>query len=235
MESSLNWFDLGRSSSTPPNAPAVAKGQEPSSWLDILAAPRIDAARNFVAACIFAVAFLICAIALAFIATHHTVAPYVLQSTPEGAILPATSKLIPYAPGAPERRYFIAQWVRHLLSIDQKLSETWLAESYQQTRGKATVEFTDWLKQSGPLRQLKDDPSLSRSVNISSISLLDEGVALIRARCERRNLSNPSAVQEKFLITLHYATVPPANEEAILKNPIGLVVSDFQIGEDMEK
>jgi len=231
----MNWFLLGQASTTPSNAPAVAKAQEPGSWLDVLAAQRVDAARNFAAACIFASAFVICAIALAFIATHHTVAPYVLQSTPEGAILPASSRLIPYTPGAPERRYFIAQWVRHLLSIDQKLSESWLAESYQQTRGKATVEFTDWLKQSGPLRQLKEDPSLTRSVNISSISLLDEGVALVRVHCERRNLSNPSAAQEKFLITLHYATVPPANEEAILKNPIGLVVSDFQIGEDMEK
>lgn len=231
----MTWFAMGRPASPPPNAPAVAQGKEPNSWLEVLVSPRIDASRNFAAACIFAFAFLMSVIALAFIATHHTVAPYVLQATPEGAILPAHSKLVPYTPGAPERRYFIAQWVRHLLSIDQQLSETWLAESYQQTRGKATVEFTDWLKQSGPLRQLKDDPSLTRSVNISSISLLDEGVALIRVHCERRNLSNPSAQQEKFLITLHYATVPPTNEESVLKNPIGLVVSDFQIGEDMEK
>jgi type IV secretory pathway TrbF-like protein len=231
----MTWFALGRATPPPPNAPAVANGQEPTSWLEVLAAPRIDAARNFAAACIFAFAFLICSLALAFIATHHTVAPYVLQATPEGAILPATSRLVPYSPGGPERRYFIAQWVRHLLSIDQKLSESWLAESYQQTRGKATVEFTDWVKQSGPLRQLKDDPSLTRSVNISSISLLDDGVALVRVRCERRNLSHPTAQQEKFLITLHFATVTPANEEAVLKNPIGLLVSDFQIGEDMEK
>lgn len=231
----MRWFALGRSEPLPPNAPPAAKGVFPTSWLDVLAAPRVDAARNFVAACIFAAAFLICALALAFIATHHTVAPYVLQATPEGAILPAGSKLVPYTPGGAEKRYFIAQWVRHLLSIDQQLSETWLAETYQQTRGKATVEFTDWLKQAGPLRQLKDDPSLTRSVNIASISLLDEGVALVRAHCERRNLSNPSAQPEKFLITLHYATVPPLNEEAVLKNPIGLVVSDFQIGEDLEK
>jgi len=231
----MRWLNSGSASLPPPNAPDVAKGQEPTSWLEKLASPRIDAARNFAAACIFAVAFVICSIALAFIATHHTVAPYVLQATPEGAIVPASSKLVPYSPGGPERRYFIAQWVKHLLAIDQKLSESWLAESYQQTRGKATVEFTDWIKQSGPLRLLKEDPSLTRSVSISSISLLDEGVALVRVRCERRNLSNPSAIQEKFLITLHYATVLPTNEEAILKNPIGLVVSDFQVGEDMER
>jgi type IV secretory pathway component VirB8 len=231
----MNWFASRRAAPPPPNAPSVANGLEPTSWLEVLGAPRLDAARNFAAACIFASAFVICAIALALIATHHTVAPYVLQATPEGAIVPAASKLVPYSPGGPERRYFIAQWVRHLLSLDQQLSESWLAESYQQTRGKATVEFTDWIKHAGPLRLLKDDPSLTRSVNISSISLLDDGVALVRVRCERRNLSNPSAIQEKFLVTLHYATVPPANEQAMLKNPIGLVVSDFQIGEDMEK
>jgi type IV secretion system protein VirB5 len=159
----------------------------------------------------------------------------VLQATPEGAILPAGARLVPYRPGDAERRYFLAQWARHLLGIDDRLSETWLAEAYQLTRGKATVEFTDWLRSAGPMRQLKQDPSLTRAVNVLSVSLVDQELALVRVGCERRSLAHPAAMREKWLLTVHFQAIPPDSEEAILKNPIGLMVTDFQLGEDLEQ
>ena len=225
----------GSQSDPPPEAPPVAHGLVQLPWEERFAGAAVDASRNFAVACIFALAFLVCAVALGLVAARRTVQPYVLQATTEGAVLPAGERLVPYRPGDAERRYFLGQWSRHLLAMDAQLSESWLAEAYQQTRGKATIEFTDWLHASSPLQKLKEDPSLTRAATISSISLVGEGLALIRVACERRSLGHPNAQLEKFLLTVHFSAVPPTSEAAILQNPIGLAIEDFQVGEDLEK
>lgn len=225
----------GPVSAPPPEAPPAARGTLHLPWEERFAGASVDASRNFAVACVFALAFLLCVVALGVVAAGRSVQPYVLRATAEGAILPAGDRLVPYRPGDAERRYFLGQWSRHLLAMDAQLSEAWLAEAYQQTRGKATVEFTDWLHASSPLKKLKDDPNLTRAATISSISLVGDGLALIRVACERRSLDHPDAVREKFLLTVHFSAVPPVSEAAILQNPIGLAIEDFQVAEDLEK
>jgi type IV secretory pathway TrbF-like protein len=207
----------------------------PPGWLTRRVGTSVDASRNFFVACVFALAFLVTLLALALVVNGRTIQPFVLQASGDGAIVPAAGHLVPYRPGGAERRYFLAQWTRHLLALDSHLSESWLAEAYQQTRGKATLEFTDWLKAAAPLQTLKDDPSLSRSVEILGISLVDDEVALVRVACEERSLARPTPTRHKQLLTIHFQTAPPASEEAILRNPIGLTVTDFQVGQDLEQ
>jgi type IV secretion system protein VirB5 len=219
---------------TSPTAPPAPPEPAPA-WFAARIGASVDASRNLLAAWVFALAFLFVTVALASIARSRVVQPYLLQSDGAGAILPAAARLVPYQPGAPEKRYFLAQWVRHLLALDAHLSEAWLADAYQLTRGKATVEFTDWLRGSAPLRRIKDDPSLTRTVEILGISLIDDEVALVRVACEDRSLTSPAPSRRKWLVTLHFQAIPPASEAAILRNPIGLEVTDFQVGEDLEK
>lgn len=219
--------------SLPPGTEAL--GPPPPAWLLRQFGASIDARRNFLLACIFALAFLGVTVALVVVVKGRTIQPFILQAADDGAVRPAAAQVRPYQPGAAERRYFLAQWARHLLALDARLSEAWLAEAYQQTRGKATVEFTDWLKASAPLRRLKEDPSLSRAVSILGISLVDDEVALVRVACEERSLANPLPLRHKQLLTVHFETVAPATEEAVLRNPIGLQITDFQVGEDLER
>ena len=207
----------------------------PPAWLARRVGESIDARRNFLLACVFALAFVLVTLALVVVANGRTIQPFVLQAADDGAVTPAGARLVPYRPGAAERRYFLAPWARHLLALDGHLSETWLAEAYQLTRGKATVEFTDWLKAAAPLQRLKQDPTLSRAVTILGISLIDDEVALVRVACEERSLGNPTPLRRKQLLTLHFQTVAPDSEAAVLRNPIGLQVTDFQVGEDLER
>ncbi len=214
----------------PSDAPGVAP-----AWLIQRVGDSVDARRNFLLACVFALAFLLATLGLVVVANGRTIQPFVLQAGENGAVAPAGARLTPYRPGAAERRYFLAQWARHLLALDAQLSEGWLGEAYQLTRGKATVEFTDWLKSTTPLQRLKQDPSLSRAVEILGVALIDDEVALVRVACEERNLGNPSPRRRKQLLTVHFQTVLPDSEEAVLRNPIGLMVTDFQVGEDLER
>ncbi len=219
----------------PPGAPAMARQGLPETALEHLAGARVDAARHLLLAWVFGLAFVACLVLVAVLACRPALQPFILQAAGDGAVLPAGRQLAPYAPGQAERRYFLAQWSSHLLSLDARLSAAWLAQAYGQTRGKAQVEFTDWVRSTGPLARLQGDPSLTRVVRVSSVSLLEESVALVRVQCELRSLSNPTVRIEKYLLTLHYATITPDREEAVLRNPIGLQVTDFQVGEDLEK
>jgi len=110
-----------------------------------------------------------------------------------------------------------------------------LSEAYLLTRGKATVEFTDFIQRSAPMAELKRDPTLTRTVSISSVSLIEDQVAMVRVVGERRNAGNPAAAREKFVLTIHFTTLMPKTEQELLRNPVGLFVTHFLVNTDLEK
>ncbi len=219
----------------PAGAPAMAHEGLPPDAYEHLSGAAVDRARNQGLALLFGAAFLISLVAVVVLALRPSVQPFILQGGSDGAVQVAASRLVPYQPGDAEKRYFLAQWVTHLLGIDGQLSPRWLAQAYEQTRGQAQVEFTDWVRANSPLQKLKDDPLLVRSVHVSSVSLIGDGVALVRVQCSRRSGANPAAVVEKRLLTVHFQSIPPQTEEGVLRNPIGLQVTHFQVGEDLER
>ncbi len=219
----------------PPGAPATATMRPERLWFEAQGAPVVERNRYFLICLGLLLALCAACIALALMAPLKTVVPFVLEKTEEGAVQPAPQAAQQYQPGTPEKRYFIAQWVRQLLTIDPHLTERYLSDAYRVTRGKATVEFTDWVQRTTPMAELRHDPTLTRTVSISSVSLIQDQVALVRVSTERRNGGNPMAGREKFVLTIHFATVPPRTEEELLSNPVGLYVTHFLVNADLEK
>ena len=203
------------------NAPLTAFEQARAVWFEAYGTPVVQRARYFALALLCASSLLVSSIARALLFPLKTVVPYVMERAENGAVTPVPATAQRYSPGAAEKRYFIAQWVKKLLTLDRYFSEPYLSEAYLLTRAKATTEFTDWLRKNAPIADLQKDPSLTRTISISSVSLLQEEVALVRLATEKRSMSNPSAVREKFVVTLHFAVVPPKTEEDLYKNPIG--------------
>jgi type IV secretion system protein TrbF len=219
----------------PDNAPHVAFEQARLAWFEIYGLPVTERARYFALAMVFGVAFICSVVAITVLVPLKTVVPFVVERAENGAVTPMPAAAQKYVPGASERRYFIAQWVKKLLTLDRYFTEPYLSEAYLLTRAKATAEFTDWLQKHAPIAELQKDPSLTRTVSISSVSLLQEDVALVRLTTERRSMGNSSAMREKFVVTIHFALVPPKTEEDLFKNPIGLFITHFSINDDLEK
>jgi type IV secretory pathway TrbF-like protein len=216
-------------------APPVVNPVAARQWFEVEAAPVLERNRYFMLCLALTLALMVALVTLMVLMPLKTVVPFVLEKTEEGALIPAAKTAQQFKPGAAEKRYFLAQWVTQLLSLDSHLSEVNLAQAYLTTRGKATVEFTDWLGRTTPMTQLKNDPTLTRTVSISSISLIEDEVALVRVVTERRSNGNPLAQREKFVITLHFVLVPQKTEEELMKNPLGLFITHFQINTDLEK
>jgi type IV secretion system protein TrbF len=219
----------------PPQAPLTAFTRAPQAWFEVYGVPVVERTRYFVLALLLALALLAAAVALAVTVPLKSVVPYVIERNDNGAVTPMPAAAQKYLPGAAEKRYFIAQWARKLLTIDRYFTETYLSEAYLSTRGKATAEFTDWLQRNAPIAELQKDPSLTRTVSISSVSLLQDDVALVRLATERRSMSNPEARTARSVLTVNFVVQAPKTEEELFRNPIGLFVSHFSINDDLEK
>lgn len=219
----------------PAQAPVTAFERAPQAWFEAYGMPVVERTRYFLLALLLALALLATAVALAITMPLKSVVPYVIERNDSGAVTPMPAAAQKYLPGVAEKRYFIAQWAKKLLTIDRYFTETYLSEAYLSTRGKATAEFTDWLRRNAPIAELQKDPSLTRTVAISSVSLLQDDVALVRLSTERRSMSNPEAHTSRSVLTVNFVVQAPRTEEELFRNPIGLFVSHFAINDDLEK
>ncbi len=218
----------------PDGTPPIVNPRVVQAWFEVQGAALVERNRWFLVSLILGLGVFLSGIALALLLPLKTVVPFVLDRSENGAVAVSNTRVQVYHPAESEKRYFLAQWVRQLLTLDPHLTPTYLSEAYQLTRGKATVEFTDWVQRNQPMAELRKDPTLTRTVAVSSVSLIEDEAALLRVVTERRNGGNPMARREKFVLTLHFAVVAPEREEEVLKNPAGLFITHFLVNTDLE-
>ncbi len=210
------------------DAAALARAQ----WFERWGAVQVERNRYFVCCVLLCIALGASAMALAFLMPLKRVVPYIVRVADNGAVALSPASAQEYVPRQPERAYFLARWVSNLLALDAYLTERQLTEAYAQTRGLASPEFIDWLKQNRPLERLRKEPSLVQTVAINTVTPLQDEVVQVRVRCELRSLSLAPEVR-RFQVTLRYILVPPVTEAEIIKNPIGLFVTHFTVNEEL--
>lgn len=219
---------------TPPrNAPNPAFEKARRIWFENYGSSIVEKKRYFVLAVVVGVALIAQSIAIWTMLPLKTVVPYVVtveKLTGRVSVEDATAQR--YKPGAPEQRYFLAQWVTKLLLIDRNLTERYLPQAYKLCRDKAIQQFIKWNNDDRPLERVTKDGTLTRTVTIKSISFIQEGAAIIRLSTEERGGGAELKVKS-FAITVHYALVPPEDERVMLDNPIGLYVTHFGFSEDL--
>ena len=87
-------------------------------------------------------------------------------------------------------------------------------------------------KRDQPLKKLVENANYRREARVSSISLVADGVALVRVTLVGR--TGASAAQEiRKLVTIHYSFVPAESEDDVLKNPLGLYITHFTISDEL--
>lgn len=231
----MRWFRRAADAPVAEQTPPVANPRVIQAWFEVQGAATVERNRWFLISLILGLGLLISATTLLGLFPLKRVVPFILNRTENGAIAMATLQVHPYQPDEAVKRYFLAQWVRQLLTLDPHQSSANLASAYRLTRSKATVEFTDWVQRHQPLAILRKDPSLTRTVSISSISMIDDGAALVRVTTEQRNAGNPMALREKLVLTLHFSVVAPQQEADVLDNPAGILVTHFLVNSDLEQ
>lgn len=214
------------------NSPDVALQKGRREWFERVGSPTVEKSRYFVMFVLLSILTIALVIALISMMPLNRTVPYMVQvDKNSGMVTSRPVRAEEFKPGQPEQQYFIVQWVRHLLELDPYVTERNLADAYQLTRGKAIEEFTDFINKTQPIKRVKTNTSLTRSVNVRSVSFVDAGSAMVRVSTEERQLGQ-EVVIKNYVITVHYTMSPPQTESEIIKNPIGIFITHFAINEE---
>ena len=230
-----NRKELSGRRDAPRGAPPVVASRIGNPWFEIQGAAVVERHRYFVLTCFLSILVFLLGCVIWRMVPLKTVVPFILEKTPGGAVQVSTLRVRRFEPDEAEKRYFIAHWCQNIMVINASVTEATLLDAYRLTRGKAIVEFADWIKKTTPLKNLKDTPTLTRSVEISGVSLLESNVALVRLVTETRDLNHPSAQHSPYLVTVNFSIVPPITEAEVFENPAGLFITHFQVSEDLEQ
>lgn len=142
-----------------------------------------------------------------------------------------------FVPDENNRRYFVKEWVQSMFMIDQaRTKEYLLPRARAMVRGKAINQYENWLNEDKTILRMVESPDLSRAVEVRSISFLPgaENVAMVRVLFHTEDKNTPK-VTEGRVVTIHYEMVPPQTDEEILRNPIGLLITEFNVDSEVIK
>jgi type IV secretory pathway TrbF-like protein len=76
-----------------------------------------------------------------------------------------------------------------------------------------------------------EDPTVTQTVKINGINFLQDDAALVKVTTVRRTRDKTDT--KSWLVTLHFVLIPPTNPDEILKNPIGLFVTHFDVAAEI--
>lgn len=215
------------------NSPLTAYAKGKQEWFERCGSPTVERARYFVLAALFGLCLLVLVFALAQSMPLSRAVPFMV--TVNGVTGEASPSRMPaeaFKPNAVSKQFFIVRWVRNMMELDPYTTERSLSEAFENTRSTGTEEFTEFLAKTKPIVRVKTETGLTRTVEVKSYSPLNEASSLVRiVTVERSPGKDP--IRHYYVVTVHYAIVPPTSETEIMKNPLGLFITHFAINEDM--
>lgn len=193
----------------------------------------VNQSRLFVLCVFMLVALVGMAFALKGLSPLKSVVPYTIEvdrvSGETRAVGITANRFIP---DQNQKSYFLSQWATQLLSLDPFMSERHLTEAFGMVRGKAIEEFREFMSAERPIQRVREDQSLTRTININNISFINDNVVQIRATGQERSANRAAPPPTRYVVTMHYVIDPPKTEQEILRNPIGIFVTHFSITEE---
>jgi type IV secretory pathway component VirB8 len=215
---------------TPPSA--TKEGYQ--RWLDVFEMPAVQARKMTliaIGACTVAVmeSFAI----MAMLPLKEKVPYFVEVENATGKVVASDQVATHFKPDEKNLRYFFGRWAENLMTIDTRTKDYLLPSSYVLLRGQALGDWQDWVeKRDMPLKKLAANPGLRREVRVSTITFIADGVALIRVTLSEAG-PGASRIESRKAITLHYSLIPPASDDDVMKNPLGINITNFTINDEL--
>jgi type IV secretory pathway component VirB8 len=211
---------------TPPGA--SLKGLE--FWLHAFEAPRVQARRSLIVACLALIVVFAQGVAIMLMLPLKERVPYFIEAeTSTGRVIASEKTAIQFKVDQINLRYHLGEWAKNLLTIDSRTKEYLLPASYILCRAGALEDWRRWVDETDkPLDKLVRNPTSRREALIVSVSFISNGVAQIRVVLRERGKSDV-----RKAIIVHYAILPPTTDEEVHANPIGLNITNFTISDEL--
>ena len=204
-------------------------------WLNVVEAPKIENRRLLGITLLLVVVAVAEGIALAGLAPLKEKVPFMVlaETDANGALtgnVVATNQLAQqFVPSENNLRYFLGKWAVDLTTVDEFSKEMRLPISYLLMRGKAMEDWNYYVKeQAQPLAKLSANPGFRERAELVSISFLSDDTAMIRIK-----LTDMNRQVRRIQLTVTYAIIPPATDEDVQRNPIGLWITSFGVNNEL--
>lgn len=215
------------------NAPVTAFQKAELKFYEIYGSPKVESSRWFLVSLALLGMVLALVIAIVSIMPLKRVVPFLIGFDEKSGATLRRAEAKEYTPDAAIRGYFLRDWAEKTFTVDRFLTDKNLKFAYSRTRGKASLELQDFLNEDKPFKRMADDKNYTRVVKIISV---DPGksteVGFVRFQTEERSGQNEPRIR-RYMLTVHYALVPPEEEQDLWANPIGLFVTHFVKSEEL--
>jgi len=191
-------------------------------------AERLQGRRAFVLAVVFAAVVLVQGLALARMAPLKEQVPYFIEVDSSTGEVRASDRVAQrFVPDELSIRYHLARWSENLLTVDQHSRNLRLPETATLLRGDSVEQWQALLKREEPLQKMIVDPQFMLLARVVSLAFLSRDTVLIRLE-----LTDNRGGNRRVQITLSYAIIPPQSEVDVMRNPLGLWITNFGVTDE---
>lgn len=203
-------------------------------YLNVVEAPRVENRKLVGVLMILALAMLMMGVGMYRMLPLKERVPYVIVDELDsagrqtGRVEVREGGMSHFQPQEAHLRYHLNQWVQDFLTIDEYTESVRLPRSNSMLRGQALNDWRVYLANTHqPIERLQQNPDYRERAEVISMNFLNDSTVLIRVKLTTRNGS-----ERRLSINLQTAIIPPATDEDIYRNPIGLWITTFGVSNE---
>lgn len=220
--------------------PDAAFAKARNEYYASMGTPVVDRARLFILCTVFGVIALVEGAALFVLTPLKTSEPYVIAvDVARGVVSNQPRDVKRAADFTPERPIIereLFQFAERMYSINSdypKGVQEGHVQAYAYTRGRASIEFREFMDREQPYQRQKATKGLVRTLEKTTMSFQEDGkLVLIRYKTLERSEDRPSAIARDWLMTVQFTREQPTTRIELDKNPLGIYVTHFEIVEE---
>lgn len=197
-----------------------------SEFAEIYGSALVGRRQNFILAVI---AFLVAGFAmfgLIHIASNKTAIPWFVEIDKETGQISKPIRVESVTPNMGVIRSQLAQFTEKCFTIDPKLSPVYQRECARSAIGRAVQQLRDFRAEHEIIQRIAKGNEF-RFAKARSVDVTTQGVAFIYLTTTELNDNGVEVDPRNYRIRLDYVLIPPANEDELIANPLGLFVSLF--------
>lgn len=219
--------------------PDTAFQKAKNEYYASMGTPVVDRARLFVLCCVLGVGNMILGGVLWSMMPLKSTEPWVISVDAKGGVTSkndAIQRAVEYMPERPVMERELFQFVERLYTINADYPrgvQQGHVLAYAYTKGRAAIEFREFIDKEQPYQRQKTTKGLVRTVEKKTISFQEDGkLVLIRFRTLERSDERPTAIAHDYLMTIQFTREQPNTPEELDKNPLGVLITHFEIVEE---
>lgn len=220
-----------------PSAPqTVHHDSARRGWNDLLENERSHTRRWRVAALGATATTLALSIGLTIAGNRPAPAPLVVRVDTDGsAAVVSRAGANSFAPGTSEYRFFLANWIKLVRAVPMDpvvIKSNWNS-AYAYMTPKAANKLNAWAREPGS--PLSNVGGSTTQVQIESVLPVSENS--YQARWQETSFTDAGAVKDiaTWTCTFTVRVLPPIDDAAAYRNPLGLFIDDFNWNRDLAR